>query len=190
MQSDMWLRVYHTNYYRAENLKIDVIHHKANDLNRYDHMYMNCINLHTISSNITMMPAVDYTSMFENCQKLINVPHDFLFNTKQPFDTSFPIFNEYGNIIYQNSIPIYTVLYDNTFKNCYSLSGIPQDFIFDEYAYSASAMFYNCYNLQEIPSGILLTNSKMINNVYAMFEGCTSIKTMPVRIYGAINSCI
>ena len=168
-----------------------------------DGMFDNCISLSEIpmidTSNVTSaigmfngctalttVPLLDFSSlkrmdqMFANCTALISVPQ---FNTSNVTSMA----STFSGCKKFTALPLLDVSKVETmssmFRDCTALYEIPN--LVTPSLTTSNEMFRNCTSLITIPSTIDLSKS---TNVYAMFYGCTSLRSLPLLDLDSVRS--
>lgn len=134
-------------------------------------MFNGCIALTTV-------PLFDFSSlknmsqMFANCTALASIP---LFNTSNVTNMS----SAFSGCKKLSTIPLLDVskveLMSSMFRDCSALNELPK--LVTSSVIATNEMFRNCTSLVTIPNTIDMSK---VTNAYAMFYGCSSLRTLPL----------
>jgi len=168
-------------------------------------MFNNCKRLKTVHIDLPST-VTNITSMFQGCRNLIDVSGDFTTANLTAFSSAFSHCN---NLVYSPEINLsgVTSAYQ-AFYNCHSLRNHPA--LYMPNCTNAESMFSYCYSLEEVHvKDISNTNATTFNymfnaqdnlkkitfennviganSLYAMFNGCRSLKTFPAVSISGTN---
>ena len=159
------------------------------------------------STNLTMAPSripdsvISFKYVFNNCEKLSNVPilgnniedmvYSFSYTGITEFNQDIPnsvknmegAFSGCANLIkFDSEIPNNVVSLENTFRECTNLKIVPN--IIPNSVITMRGTFYNCKSLVNGPTTI----SNNVTNMQSTFFGCTSLNTIPNVIPSSVTN--
>ena len=158
-------------------------------------MFNRCINLATINDELIISNAYDMMAMFQNCTGLTTWPEEYRLNLQYELvekedgtletRTGKKLNNMFDGCVNLKDFPVkgsgspIDANYTSMFRNCSSLTTIPNDFTptFEE-GYgevSFNKMFQGCSSLSSIPMSWNLDCGK---DFTSMFEGCSNLTSV------------
>ena len=158
----------------------------VNSESPFNSTFKGCTALKYITHPLPLIPTVNYrvfSDMFSGCTSLIEAPE--LPYTELPSGAFSGMFNGCTSLVEVPDVLPATTLgsacYRNMFNMCTSLTKAPQIAAKDFPSNACYNMFAKCTNLTDVPT-INIQSFAGTENLFGMFDGCTSLVHSPLNI--------